>query len=322
MRSRSRISLVVVLAALGGMLAAVTRDRARSPLRVAVLTYNTHLLPRVGERFASRRGRGDYRARTIGRLVAPHDLVGLCEVFDPRYRQALIDSAQAEAVDAFHVVWTKKPPGVGFANSGLLLLSRFAIEENHAITYADASRFSTHGFRADAFAAKGAIHARLRLRAAPALRLDCFLTHLESRSASARAGQLRQLADFMHEHADPARPALLMGDLNVTAGNGTDAEDDSPYARLTAELARSGIRLTDVGATRVEAGGGSGAVGTSNPLSPDGGNRIDYIWVSCGSGGDWRLTASDVEVIRFLDVEVPEGSLSDHSGVGCRLEFR
>lgn len=317
MRSRSKSCLVVVLAALGGLLAAVRGDRAPPPLKLKVLTYNTHLLPRVGEPFASRRGRGDYRATMIGRRAAMYDLVGLCEVFDPRYRQKLIDSIQAEVGGKYHVVWTKKPPGIAFANSGLLLLSRFAIEEHHAITYTEASRFSTHGFRADAFAAKGAIHARLRLRAKPALRLDCFLTHLESRAAPARAAQLRQLAEFIREHAGDGRPALLMGDLNVPARIGSSAVSDSPYSQLMDALALTGIKLRDAWVPD-----GRGAGGTSNPMSEDGGNRIDYLWVTCEPAGAEPPAVGDVEVMGFLDSEVPEGSLSDHSGVSCSLEFQ
>ncbi|HVA45576.1 MAG TPA: endonuclease/exonuclease/phosphatase family protein [Pirellulales bacterium] len=299
-----------MLSVTSAMLAGVTPDRETRPITLKLLTYNTHLLPRIGEAFASHRSRGDYRAETIGRRLAAYDLVGLCEVFDPRYREALIDAAQAGAEGKFHVLWTKKPRGVGLANSGLLLLSRFAIVEHHTITYTSASGFLRHGFRADGFAAKGALYARLRLREDSPLDIDCFLTHLESRSAAARTDQLRQLADFLRSHAAADRPTLLMGDLNMSAHG-------PAYSQLAVALASSGIELLDAWTAA-----GHGPGGTSDPLAEDGGRRIDYVWVSRGSGTRSRAAIRTVEVLRFLDSAVPEGSLSDHSGVACSLELR
>lgn len=213
------------------------------------------------------------------------------------------------------MLWTEKPRGIGFANSGLLLLSRFVVEEQHTITYQAASGFATHGFRADSFAAKGAMHARLRLRDDPPLLLDCFITHLESRSAAARAAQLAQLADFLREHSDRHRPALLMGDLNVPADTSLPHVAGSPYTELDAALARSGMKLEDVW---LSAGQGPG--GTSDPLSTNGGDRIDYIWLARGEAS--HALARAVELLRFLDSDVREGSLSDHSGVAAFLEFQ
>jgi endonuclease/exonuclease/phosphatase family metal-dependent hydrolase len=209
-------SLFMLLFALGGLMGVVPRG-GDSGHTMRIATLNTHLLPRVGQAFASNRGQPEYRAGRIGRWAAEYDLVGLCEVFDDAYRQTLIDEAQRVSSAAFHVLWTPRPSGTSFANSGLMLLSRYPIVEQHAITYRHASRFLTHGFRADAFAAKGALHARLRVSQQPLVLVDCFLTHLESRSSAARAKQLDDLAKFVAEHGRPQRPAVLFGDLNVPA---------------------------------------------------------------------------------------------------------
>ncbi|HVX15753.1 MAG TPA: endonuclease/exonuclease/phosphatase family protein [Pirellulales bacterium] len=316
MRTSSKANLLFVLVSMGGFVAVLNLQPSK-PLTVRVLTYNTHLLPRLAEAFASHRGRGDYRAETIGHRIAEHDLVGLCEVFDPTYRDSLIRSAQAATDGKFHVFWTKKPRGIGFANSGLLLLSVFAIEASHSITYTSASGFATEGFRADGFAAKGAIHARLRVRENPPLELDCFLTHLESRSDTARAAQLWQLAEFMRMHVSARRPALLMGDLNVRADSASSGDQRSPYLQLVAALAGAGIEWIDVWSDA-----GRGADGTSDPLAEDGGHRIDYIWLSPPPTGRSSPLVRDIEVLRFLDTTVPGGSLSDHSGVACIMELQ
>jgi endonuclease/exonuclease/phosphatase family metal-dependent hydrolase len=312
MRKSSGVSLAVLLGAMSAILTGTNQGRAKARFELRILTYNTHLLPRIAEPFASRRGRGDYRARTIGAQIAAFDLAGLCEVFDDGYRQTLIDAAE-QAGGNFNVVWTKKPPYMGWATSGLMLLSRFPVEEQHSVTYEHASRFITHGFRADAFAAKGALHARLRVSDEPPLRLDCFLTHLDSRSAAARTGQLRQLAAFLRAHAGGGRAALLMGDFNVPDDSVSSATD-SPYDRLVAELAATGLDWVDVWLTC-----GSRPGGTSDPLADEGGSRIDYIWLSPSPAGDSSPAPRKVEVLRYLDRQVPEGSLSDHAGVACSL---
>lgn len=311
-RAHPTRSAFILLAVMAAVLAA-THDSPREAITFRGLAWNTHLLPRIGERFAGKRSRSDYRATGIGSAVAEYDLVGLCEVFDTAYRQSLIDAAQSQSHDAFQVLWTPKPAGRGWTGSGLLLLSRFPIESHHALTYTHASQFAAHGFRADSFAAKGALHARLRLSERPVISIDCFLTHLESRSDAARSQQLEELAQFIGEHADQNRPALLLGDLNVPGDDQVDAKDtSSPYGKLLSILSQTGTKWIDAWSV---AGHGHG--GTSEPLDEKGGRRIDYVFVSAAR--DQRIRVLDAEVLRFLDQEVPEGSLSDHSGVAFRM---
>ncbi|HEV3025290.1 MAG TPA: endonuclease/exonuclease/phosphatase family protein, partial [Pirellulales bacterium] len=211
-----------------------------------------------------------------------------------------------------------KPPGRSFANSGLLLLSRFPIVETHAITYSDASRFLTHGFRADAFAAKGALHARLLVSERGKMLVDCFLTHLESRSDAARARQLADLAKFIAEHGSPQRPAILFGDLNVPADPAVGVPRPGlPYGGLLAALGVSRLPWGDVWPAA-----GIGTAGTSDPLADDGGRRIDYVFLSPfppAGPSPWRPIAA--RTLRLLDDEVAEGSLSDHAAVECEAEL-
>jgi endonuclease/exonuclease/phosphatase family metal-dependent hydrolase len=314
---KSKVSLLALHLVFGGLLMAGMRG-GDPPLTLRIATANTHLLPRVGQPFASNRGRPEYRAENIGRWTAGYDLVGLCEVFDDGYRQILLDAAQRSPSAGFHVLWTPKPPGRSFANSGLLLLSRFPIVETHAITYTHASRFLTHGFRADAFAAKGALHARLLVSERGQMLVDCFLTHLESRSDAARARQLEDLARFIAEHGSPQRPAVLFGDLNVPADPADDVpRPGSPYARLLAALGTSHLSWADVWPAA-----GIGTAGTSDPLADDGARRIDYIFLSplAPTGPSlWRPLAA--RTLRLQDDEVAEGSLSDHAAVECEAEL-
>ncbi len=310
------------------------RSESRTiPLNIPVdiVTYNVHLLPDIAAKIAGERSQSDYRARTIAEKLANYDIVGICEAFDPNYSKSLIDGLQAKSSDAFYVARGPQRSGRALTHSGLVLLSRYEIEETHTIAYRDASRFYTHGFRADGFAAKGALHARLRLgddrrSDESSAVVDCFLTHLESRSAAARKKQIDELAAFIAEHSSPDVPMVVLGDFNVAAdsvirGNGAarvaHLHGNSPYRQLRSKLTHNGRQLVDVWADIEETHGG-----TSNALAPDGGRRLDYIFVSDSrAGAPGRLLPQDVMALPFADKNVPEGSLSDHLAVTCRAEF-
>jgi endonuclease/exonuclease/phosphatase family metal-dependent hydrolase len=291
----------------------------RQSTTLRVIAFNTHLLPAVALAIAGHRSQGDYRSRAIGRRMTDFDIVGLCEVFDEASREQLIDAVRANSADSFAALWYPKPRGRGLTNSGLLLLSRLPIEEHHLLTYRHASRFLTDGFKAEGLAAKGAIHARLKFGDAAGESMDCFLTHLESRSSAARERQLEELARFIAEHAERNRPAILLGDLNVAAdipNREMAGAADSPYQRMLATLRTADLEFIDVWPTlQLEAGG------TSDPLAEDGGRRIDYCFVSAPNGGSASLRPMSVNVERFLDSHLAEGSLSDHAAVECELSL-
>jgi endonuclease/exonuclease/phosphatase family metal-dependent hydrolase len=294
---------------------------SRQPqFRLKIVAFNTHLLPRIALGIAGRRGQGPYRAQAIGHRLASYDVLGLCEVFDGERRSELIGSLQQASGKAFNAVWYGRPRGRAFTNSGLLFLSRYPVESHHLITYRHASRFLTHGFRADAFAAKGAIHARIKLSDSPRQPIDCFLTHLDSRSASARAGQIDDLVRFIALHASPQRPAILMGDFNIAADfplESPGATRGSLYQQLLAALTASGIDWIDVWPSLQ-----SGPGGTSAATEEQGGRRIDYVFVSAGNASAaCAMRPTRIAVERFYDPRVAEGSLSDHAAVECDFEL-
>jgi endonuclease/exonuclease/phosphatase family metal-dependent hydrolase len=268
---------------------------------------NTHLLPRGIERVSGSRSDGLYRAQCIAKALASYDIIGLCEAFDPKCQRALVDSLQELSRNAFHVVSSPKPPRSYLLSGGCLLLTKYPIESIEAITFSSTSTFWSHGIFADGFAAKGAILARIRLpgpRESGTL-LNCVVTHLEARSKDCREKQIDELADFLHRYAG-GNPTILMGDLN------TSAEDEEEYARLRDALQIDGASLRDAWA---ELGVSDG--GTSDPLTHDGGDRIDYILYAPGTG-ERRIRLTDVSVRPLRDKRV--GSLSDHAAVEGTFE--
>lgn len=294
-------------------------QQTNQAIDLRVISYNVHLLPKIAERFAGVRGNSKYRAGEIAGQLAGYDLIGLCETFNKRRRNELICKFTATNTK-FHIVHSPKPTGRAFTSGGLLLASRYPIVTSHVLTYQHASRFRTYGFRADGFSAKGVIHARIRLQESPELLIDCFLTHLESISSSARAKQIETLGNFMAQHSSPRRPAILMGDLNVKADfplREKDAANASEYQQLLAVFAQKRLSLLDVWPLLQSSRGG-----TSDALAQNGGDRIDYLFVSKPADRtSARIHPKRVRTLRFLDDKVPEGSLSDHAAVECTLRY-
>jgi endonuclease/exonuclease/phosphatase family metal-dependent hydrolase len=321
-RPTRRQALATMLAA--GGVAAAPEVWSREPLRTAatlrVLQFNTHLLPGIAQTLAGHRGQDDYRTAAIASKLDRYDLVGLNEVFEARRRREIVDAVQKNSGNAYRWVESPKRSGSSLVCGGLLLLSRFPFEgEPHFITYKSASRVLTHGPRADGLAAKGAIHVRLLVDDESDLAVDCFLTHLESISAKARARQVKELADFVVEHSSPERPMILMGDLNTAADFPAAATpNNSEYGRLTNALRCGNKKLVDVWAATHDDRGG-----TRDAVAGEDCNRIDYVFLSPASG---QCTAcwqpASVRVERFLDEKVKQGSLSDHAGVECELALR
>jgi endonuclease/exonuclease/phosphatase family metal-dependent hydrolase len=279
----------------------------KAPLALRTVFLNMHLLPRRIERIAGNRSDGAYRAKSSATELSNYDIVGLCEVFDPKCQRELVNSLQELSGNAFHVVSSPMPPRSYLLSGGCLLLSRYPIESMEAITFRSTSTFWSHGVFADGFAAKGAILARIRLpgpRKSGTL-LNCVVTHLEARAPDCRETQIDELADFLRQHAH-GNPTILMGDFNIPA------EDDENYVRLRNALHVDSDRLRDAWAELGDASGG-----TSDPLADDGGDRIDYIMYAPGTGKR-RIRLTDVSVRPLRDKQV--GSLSDHAAVEGTFE--
>ena len=326
-RPNRRQTLLASLAA-GAALACEPRSFAQELLllppvapagNVRLLFFNTHLLPAIAQTVAGHRGQDDYRTAAIAAQLDQFDLVGLCEVFESKRREEIIRIVQGNSNNAFHSIEQPKPWGRHLIGSGLLLLSRYRIAgEPHFLTYKDASRVLTSGWRADGFAAKGVIHAQLQLSEQPRAQVDCFLTHLESVSNVARGKQIKELASFIAAHTSPDRPAVLMGDLNVAADFPINtASTATEYGQLVATLLYGKQRFVDLWpAFYAERGG------TSDALAPKESRRIDYVFLSPPPTMGPMLAPTNIRVAPFLDEKVKQGSLSDHAGVACEFALR
>ncbi len=325
-RPTRRAALRTLLGAASVPLAA-SRVWAQEPAGIAtpsadlrMLFFNTHLLPGIAQTIAGRRGQDDYRTGAIAAQLLRYDTVGLCEVFEAGRREEIIRTVEEASGNAYSWVHSPAPSGRSLVCGGLLLLTRHAIEgKPHFITYAAASRIYNSGIRADGLSAKGAIHARLRTRTEPGFVFGCFLTHLESVSPKARALQVEELGKFIAEHSSPERPMILMGDLNVEADYPANAgPGDSEYRQLVGALRYGGQPLVDLWpAMHTERGG------TSNALANGECRRIDYVFVSPPQAqAQTMIEPRALRVAPFLDVNIDEGSLSDHAGLEFEMTLR
>lgn len=284
---------------------------------VKVIVYNVQFLPGLA-RIVNQRKDPEYRARTIGEKLASYDIVGLNEVFDNGHRKLLLDQLRKAWGKNFSVIVSPKPDDGRFIG-GCAIASRLPFIETHGTLYTACSTPEKYGFAADGFAAKGAIHARIKSSRSTDTGgfIDVFVTHLESKDSAARHVQYKELAGFVRDHSDPTRPTLIMGDMN-TRGNPRYRDDrKSAYHTMlsTYRKARPDAKTLDLWPTL-----NKGEGGTSDQTSVDGGKRIDYIFLSNPSGGRYRLRPLAARVNPFRDPRVV--ALSDHSAVEAEITWR
>ncbi|MEZ6138215.1 MAG: endonuclease/exonuclease/phosphatase family protein [Pirellulaceae bacterium] len=294
-----------------------SRPDVPGSMHLRTVTYNAHLLPMIATPVAGHRGQSSYRASAIATQLHDFDLIGLCEVFHDSHRQTLISQIESQASREFLKVSGPPRSGRHFVNGGLLLLSRFPVIESHTHTYRHASRFLSNGVYSDGFAAKGILHARIKINDS-GMMVDCFLTHLESQSSSAREKQITEMCEFISSHAHDTETIVLMGDFNIVATDHAIVED---YARTaTSEYQRLMDSLANVRSTFADVGGDQDC-GTSDAISNDGGERIDYVFIAPPTfdSPTVRVATESVRNLRLLDRKVHEGSLSDHVAVACDL---
>ncbi len=281
---------------------------ADEPRDLAVISYNVQFLPGVAQ-IANKRKQPAYRALELGRQLARFDIVCLQEVFEHQHRERLLAGLREAWGEAYQGVAISKPNDQRFMG-GVAIAARLPLVETNEHIYTVASSPQKYGVMADGFAAKGVLHARLaRAKGAPHDYIDVFVTHLEAREDALRPTQYRELAEFVRQHTSADHPVLITGDMN-THGNTEDlADPQSAYHDMfeVYQAARPGVPLVDLWTAA-----GQGPAGTNDQEAADGGDRIDYIFLS-NPAGPPRLEPQCAKVNRFLDDQV--GALSDHSAV-------
>jgi endonuclease/exonuclease/phosphatase family metal-dependent hydrolase len=312
------LSFSMITAAVGSSQETVlaAQNRNGGPQTIKVITYNVQFLPAIA---SSQNERGDpgYRANRIAQEVSRFDIVALQETFDKRYRDQIINEVREAWGGTLNMVVSPKPAN-RFTNGGCLLLTRLPVLDSHSIVFQHYSTPMKYGLRADGFAAKGVIHARVaRAQDEPDSFVDVYVTHLEARADHLRPLQYDELARFVRETSDPNSPVLLLGDFNTRATLEYSDDPKSQYSVLMDKLceARPIGAVVDVWSLLM----GRARGGTTDQESPEVGNRIDYILLGNPNTPAAHLKPVSINVNTYQDPKV--GALSDHNAVEAEFEW-
>jgi len=308
-----RLSLYVCLSLAVGLLQASPAMAEDAPTLTAI-SYNVQFLPGPAAAMNERK-EPEYRAQRIAEEVAKFDLVALQEVFDQRWVDAIANGVQAIWGDRFHKLASPMAEGHNYTG-GCLLLSKYPFVATNTLVFEHFSKPEDFGFRADGFAAKGVIHARVALGDGGMSTIDVFVTHLEARDDGLRPAQYGEMAAFIQSVADPSRPALILGDLNT---RGMLEERNDPASQYSVMMkafngARpEGAAFQDVWPTLM----GNAHGGTSDQESTETGKRIDYILLSNPNPPTFQLKPHSIRIDPYADPKTVY--LSDHSAVIAEL---
>ena len=283
---------------------------------IRVLTYNVQFLP---EPASAKNERPDpaYRAGQIAEQVSRFDLVGLQETFHTEHRRQILDQVRQRWRDVFHLVESPTPEGF-FTSGGCLIATRLPILCSNSTVYKHFSKPSDFGLRADGYAAKGVIHARVaRSESTPEDFIDVFATHLEARDDDLRPLQYGELATFVGSRSSAAHPAIVLGDMNTRGAKPYRDDPESQYSQLVKQLqgTRPEGRLIDVWPYLK----GDALGGTTEQESHEIGKRIDYLFVLNPPQPNPQLVPISVDVLLFQDPRVV--ALSDHNAVAAELRW-
>ena len=285
--------------------------------RLRVITYNVQFLPDpVSHR--NERPNPAYRAARIAEQISRFDLVALQEVFHDTYRNQILAGLRDLWTGHWQVVTSPKPEEF-FTSGGCSIVSRIPIVSQHFKVFENFSKPADYGLRADGFAAKGVLHARLMQTVNEAERfVDVFVTHLEARADGLRPLQYAEVAAFIKQHSEADYPALLLGDLNTRGAPEFRKDPRSQYSQLMQQLAtaRPGHNWIDVWAQL----SGDLLGGTTEQESTEVGKRIDYVLLSNPKQHIPQLVPISVDVKLFQDKKVT--ALSDHNAVAAELEWQ
>ena len=313
--------LLLILSCTG---APCTAQPAPAPKTLKVITYNVQFLPGFAGRW-NKRAEPDYRARRIGEEVTGFDIVGLQETFDQRHRRRIIEGVREDWGESLNDVVSPTADN-HITNGGCLILTRRPILKSDSTVFRHYSSPADYGLRADGFAAKGVIHARIALGGEPKAGgpepkeddlcpVDVYVTHLEARDGAVRLLQYDELAAFIKKTSDPRLPLILMGDLNTRGMPDTDG--NSPYGTLMRLLGEARPRGGVIDVWTALKGDAHG--GTTEQDSDENGKRIDYILLGNPKPPARRLKPVAIRVNPYPDPKV--GALSDHSAVEAEFEW-
>jgi endonuclease/exonuclease/phosphatase family metal-dependent hydrolase len=281
-----------------------------------VISYNVQFLPDPVS-WKNERPNPEYRAKRIADEIRNFDLAGLQEVFHVGHRDRLVAHTRANWNGELYELTSPQPESF-FTSGGCLLLSRRPLIASSSVVFKNFSKPADYGQRADGYAAKGVLHARIaRSAEEPKNYIDVFVTHLEARADDLRPLQYKELAAFIKKTSDDSQPMLLLGDLNTYGMPEQQKDPTSQYSALMRELnaSRPNGGVIDLWPQLM----GDALGGTTEQESIEIGKRIDYIVLGNPKSAKMQLTPKRIAVELYQDERV--GALSDHNAVVADFDW-
>ncbi|QQR88758.1 MAG: endonuclease/exonuclease/phosphatase family protein [Myxococcales bacterium] len=306
-------------------------QEAGESYELKLLSYNIFLRPEVVDWILGSRDRADCRAAPLADVIkqGDFDIVALQET----QHQPAWDKLDHRLGSSLPFRLTGQPSAFAWAdtrpvNGGNSLLSRYPIE-----------RFYTESYRnctaSDCLARKGFVHVLIKV--APDFKVNVVGTHLNSGSSMlawrARRKQLIQLGSYLnHEALIKAWPTVLLGDLNVDAGQGADVER---HKEAMAQLVIDGlgpprdpfgVAYEDDAALELANSRnctGSRVIPCKSPNDQrfsDERRRLDYVLV--WDSGDYEVEVMQKDIFSYKDTECGTRYLSDHQAPFTQLRFQ
>jgi len=252
--------------------------------KISLLSYNLYCLPWLACMMKPSTCPHSYdRTKAFLKHIPQYDIIGLQEVWSPRYQQVESHAKQK----GMHVVGSsqasiKSMLGLRVFGGGLMIISKYPIESTSELVF-------DKGVASDGFVTKGILYAKIKLGSSY---VHVFNTHMQASYgyefkendpySLIRRKQIQQISSFIAKIAlDDDHPILVMGDFNVNAilhpENGGESKE---YLEMMHSLANNG--LFSVIDLHKEYNDGKHPVtnsgkGVENKVSK-GGQRLDFVF--------------------------------------------
>jgi len=213
--------------------------------KVSILSYNLYCLPWIATVMKPSTCPHSYdRAKAFQKHIPQYDIIGLQEVWSPRYQQVEAYAKQK----GLHVVGSaqasvKSMLGLRVFGGGLMIISKYPIEATRELVF-------DKGVASDGFVTKGVLYAKVKIGSSY---VHVFNTHMQASYgyefkendpyALIRRKQIQQVSSFIAKIAlDDDHPIITMGDFNVNAIHHPEEGGDSKeYLEMISSLSNNGL---------------------------------------------------------------------------------
>jgi len=300
--------------------------------KVSILSYNLYCLPWIAVLMKPSTCPFAFeRTSAFLQHIPTYDILGLQEVWSPRYQQVETYAKQK----GYHVAGSslssvQNMAGLRLFGGGLMIMSKHPIDTTNEIVF-------DKGVGSDGFVRKGVLYAKVN--AGCGSYIHVFNTHMQASYgyeftendpyALIRKKQIQKIVAFIAKIAlDDDNPIIMMGDFNVNAINQpNDPTDSKEYLEMVHTLEGNGLfSVIDLHKTffkGVHPVTNSGR-GVEGKKEGKGGQRLDFVFEIRRNAARKERIFHTFPFATILPFEVqgePYTHISDHFASHVMLEL-